>query len=81
MVDETDASGSNVPTPCIRNCCLDEDDVCTGCNRTMSEIIHWSEAGNIEKREILARCQLRYEQRLVKIRERSNRADRLRDDT
>lgn len=81
MIDDAEVPGVSVPSPCIRNCCLDEDDVCTGCNRTISEIVDWSDASDSGKREILARCQLRYEQRLNRIRERSNHARQSRDDT
>ncbi len=27
--------------PCIRNCCLDENDICLGCFRTLDEILAW----------------------------------------
>ncbi len=40
-------------SPCVRKCCLNEDDVCIGCFRTLEEIIHWSEAGDDEHRAIL----------------------------
>lgn len=28
-------------SPCIRNCCLDENDICVGCYRHILEIIGW----------------------------------------
>ncbi len=40
---------NDVESPCVRNCCLDEDDVCMGCFRTISEIIEWGQA-NCEQR-------------------------------
>ncbi|HZN27208.1 MAG TPA: DUF1289 domain-containing protein [Burkholderiales bacterium] len=54
---------STVPSPCIRNCCLDADDICLGCYRSLREICAWSEAGDDEKMEILSRCRLRCEER------------------
>ena len=42
-----------LPSPCVRNCCLDEDDVCIGCGRTVEEIIRWGDADNSERLQIL----------------------------
>ncbi len=42
--------------PCVRKCCLNEEDVCLGCFRTMEEICHWNEAGGEERRTILERA-------------------------
>jgi predicted Fe-S protein YdhL (DUF1289 family) len=55
-----------VPSPCIRNCCLDEHDICLGCYRSLSEIMRWSEASEEEQREILNACRIRYEARQQK---------------
>ena len=30
-----------VKSPCIRNCCLDENDICLGCFRSVEEITSW----------------------------------------
>ena len=54
---------TSVASPCVRNCCLDENDVCLGCHRSMAEIMRWNEADDAERREILARCRQREEQR------------------
>lgn len=32
----------SIDSPCIRNCCLNEQDVCIGCFRSLSEIKQWS---------------------------------------
>jgi len=29
-------------SPCVRNCCLNGDDVCVGCGRTLEDIRHWT---------------------------------------
>ncbi|MGR8998446.1 MAG: DUF1289 domain-containing protein [Gammaproteobacteria bacterium] len=31
-------------SPCIRNCCLDTDDICLGCFRSLTEITRWAQA-------------------------------------
>jgi predicted Fe-S protein YdhL (DUF1289 family) len=46
-------------SPCIRTCCLDDDDVCMGCGRSLAEIVSWGTASDDEKREILARSRRR----------------------
>jgi predicted Fe-S protein YdhL (DUF1289 family) len=66
MTAPADEARDDVPSPCVRNCCLDHDDVCMGCYRTLSEICAWHEAPDSEKLEILIRCRLRYRQRVVK---------------
>ena len=49
-----------------RNCCLDENDICLGCHRSLTEICAWSSSSGNERREILARCKARAEERLRK---------------
>jgi predicted Fe-S protein YdhL (DUF1289 family) len=51
-------------SPCVRNCCLDGDDVCMGCNRTLREICDWHTASAAEKIEVLTRCRARAQARL-----------------
>jgi len=29
-------------SPCVRNCCLDENDICMGCFRSLTEITQWT---------------------------------------
>lgn len=50
---------TEVPSPCVRNCCLDEDDVCLGCFRTVEEIIRWGDADDEEKYKILVKAEVR----------------------
>lgn len=40
-------------SPCIRHCCLDKNDMCVGCFRTMLEIVEWSNADNNRRAKIL----------------------------
>ena len=43
-------------SPCVRNCCLDDADVCLGCGRHLQEILRWQQAGPAERETILARA-------------------------
>ena len=42
-----------VESPCVRNCCLNERDICIGCLRTLEEIKEWGQASETRKREII----------------------------
>lgn len=52
-----------VESPCIRNCCLDEQDICLGCFRKIDEIVGWQNKPEQEKRDIIKLCQLRARKR------------------
>jgi uncharacterized protein len=49
MTDNTDYEQS----PCVRNCCLNENDICLGCFRTIAEIVAWSQSNSEERKTIL----------------------------
>ncbi|MCA1804825.1 MAG: DUF1289 domain-containing protein [Xanthomonadaceae bacterium] len=50
-----------IASPCVRNCCLDEQDICLGCGRSLAEITAWSGSSDHERRAILERAaQRRY---------------------
>ena len=42
-----------IKSPCVRNCCLNEQDICLGCHRSLDEIIAWHDSDNSEKEAIL----------------------------
>lgn len=42
-----------VPSPCIKVCTLDRDDVCTGCGRRIDEIAVWGGASHEYKQRIV----------------------------
>ena len=50
-------------SPCVRNCCLDEEDVCIGCGRHLHEILRWGQAGAAERQAIVDRAAARREAR------------------
>jgi predicted Fe-S protein YdhL (DUF1289 family) len=55
-----DDSGPSPVSPCLGICLMDpRTRRCRGCLRTVEEIAAWYNAGNAEKRAILARLELR----------------------
>jgi len=50
------ASDNKTLSPCVRNCCLDEKDICLGCYRHLDEITGWLNFTRIEKLAILTLC-------------------------
>lgn len=46
-------------SPCIRQCVLDEDNFCTGCKRTLEEIVAWSTMSANEQRALLEQLRAR----------------------
>ncbi len=48
-----------IPSPCVRNCCLDHLDICMGCFRHIDEIIKWSATSEQQKQTILNKAQQR----------------------
>ncbi|APO80437.1 DUF1289 domain-containing protein [Pseudomonas putida] len=45
-----------VASPCVSICALDEQDICTGCQRTVAEISRWGRMDNDERRAVLKLC-------------------------
>ncbi|WP_449357819.1 DUF1289 domain-containing protein [Alishewanella longhuensis] len=40
-------------SPCIRNCCLDQQDCCLGCGRLLTEITEWHQASPLRQQQII----------------------------
>jgi predicted Fe-S protein YdhL (DUF1289 family) len=40
-------------SPCVRNCCLNEQDICLGCFRSLNEIRQWNASTEEVKSDIL----------------------------
>ena len=55
-----------VISPCISKCCLDDEDICIGCFRSMDEILVWGKSTNEERHEIIERTNIRKQQHAVK---------------
>jgi predicted Fe-S protein YdhL (DUF1289 family) len=43
-----------IPSPCIRNCCLNQDNICLGCFRSLTEICGWQQADRQARLSILS---------------------------
>lgn len=54
-----DNQASETKSPCIRRCCLDDNNVCLGCFRTLDEITGWHSATPDQKEQILIECENR----------------------
>ncbi len=50
---------TEITSPCVRNCCLDDDNICMGCFRSMDEILHWRDASEQQQKEILQSAKTR----------------------
>lgn len=49
----------DVESPCVRNCCLDDKDMCLGCFRMLDEILIWSTASPQQQFDIVQACATR----------------------
>jgi len=58
MFDETSHS---VRSPCMRNCCLDDELICLGCFRSIEEIQEWTLVDDHRRRQILQNAERRRE--------------------
>jgi predicted Fe-S protein YdhL (DUF1289 family) len=50
---------SSAQSPCIGNCCLDDDLTCLGCFRSLEEIKEWGVADDHRRRVILQNAKQR----------------------
>ncbi len=56
-----------VNSPCIRNCCLNEQDICLGCFRSLDEIMLWSQIDQKQRLEVLLNAEKRRQTQQLKI--------------
>lgn len=49
-------NNNSVITPCIGQCNLDNNDICSGCYRSAAEITTWIDKSEDEKIAIVIRC-------------------------
>ena len=45
--------------PCIRNCCLDDSDICLGCFRSLDEILSWRSLTPKQRQGVLVEAEKR----------------------
>ena len=48
-----------VVSPCVRNCCLNDEEVCLGCYRHIDEIVSWRALSIEEQKQVLDNCAIR----------------------
>ncbi len=48
-----------IVNPCVRNCCLDDRDVCLGCFRTLEEILTWRSLPKKQREAVLIEAEKR----------------------
>jgi predicted Fe-S protein YdhL (DUF1289 family) len=58
----------SVQSPCIRNCCLDDDLTCLGCFRSIEEIKEWSIVDDRRRLIILQNAEGRQQAHAMKYR-------------
>ncbi len=56
----------DINKPCIKKCCLNEDDVCLGCFRTFEDMRQWHKANIEEKTQMLKVAQGRKKEYILK---------------
>jgi predicted Fe-S protein YdhL (DUF1289 family) len=52
-------TSNGIASPCVGNCCLDDQDMCIGCFRLLNEITAWGNANGQQREVILHNCQVR----------------------
>lgn len=50
---------SPIASPCVRQCCLNEQDMCVGCGRLLVEITGWLNCSDEDKKQIVQAAQQR----------------------
>lgn len=59
---------SIIASPCVRNCCLNDEDICLGCFRSLREITRWGTLDNQGKERVLESVVQRKKDYLQKVR-------------
>ena len=55
-------------SPCVRNCCLDQQDCCLGCGRLLTEITGWVTASEQQQQQILTAAKQRRDARQAELK-------------
>jgi len=50
---------SDIKSPCVRNCCLDTEDICLGCFRSMDEIMLWHKVNTTPEQKQQIMCKVK----------------------
>jgi len=54
-----------IEKPCIKKCCLNEDDICLGCFRTLDDMRCWHTSSLDEKVKMLTLAQKRQKEHKI----------------
>ena len=57
----------NINKPCIRQCCLNEEDICLGCFRTFDDMLQWNKSSSEEKTKMLKMAEERKKEHTLKL--------------
>ena len=49
-------AATEIASPCVRNCCLNDDNICLGCFRSLEEICAWAQADTQTRKQVLAKA-------------------------
>ncbi len=52
-------TASTVPSPCVRLCTLNDDDMCVGCGRTLDDIKAWTAMRDEQRRDCVSQARAR----------------------
>lgn len=58
----SDINEVKLSSPCVRNCCLDQRDICLGCFRSLEEITQWTQVDEQTRQSFLANANMRKHQ-------------------
>ena len=50
---------NSLPSPCISKCCLNDDDICLSCFRSLKEITLWTQVDEKTRRHFLGNAKSR----------------------
>lgn len=59
LPDRDPPDDPHIASPCIRNCCLNDRDICLGCYRSLEEILAWHTANRSQRLVIIANANQR----------------------
>lgn len=59
IANTTATQNNPFPSPCVRNCCLDDTDICLGCFRSLDEIKLWGISDRATQQQIVANAEQR----------------------
>jgi predicted Fe-S protein YdhL (DUF1289 family) len=55
----TSPNKNQCSSPCVRNCCLDDSNICLGCFRSLDEITSWTEVNEQTRQDFLTNANSR----------------------